>query len=459
MNASCPLNKATDWARVTKRRGSAVGNACRTCMSIANTYPSLSFEGVVARCKTNDQFREEVKAAAEVCRKRKAGDFQEENLTTSEDYYVKVERELVFMSLTEFEKHFRIKASEVNQLNIIELPCESGKIERGILLMSPQAPWRRVTVGKLSGSELRGQMLSSSQQLRPQQGRDLQEWYQGEVARTVAQRSLREVAPSETQIQEWIAAAEPRQQQQQQQQQLLEEQGVAALPPLQAGAVEHVADEDDEEVWQADAPAARLLLQGGKDGKKGGKNKGGKGSKSNKGGSKNGGGKGGYDVRSASGRSASGSVRDRSRSGERSVKTRTSPKGKLESQALKYMEVLKPEKIAEGICMGRDVFQASRVAHALEQSNPGAECVSLRAHIDFCRKAELLSPAKIMTLPPSELQQTMEEVLPQLEQHPEELRAGILRCSMRQLGVPTNKEQVDKWLELILPGLAIHELF
>ena len=85
---------------------------------------------------------------------------------------------------------------------------------------------------------------------------------------TVAQRCLREVPASEAQIPEWIAAAEPRQHLQQ----LPEEQCVAALPPLQAGAVEHIADEDNEEARQAKAPAARLLLQGGKDGKTSGKN-------------------------------------------------------------------------------------------------------------------------------------------------------------------------------------------
>ena len=116
------------------------------------------------------------------------------------------------------------------------------------------------------------------------------------------------------------------------------------------------------------------------------------------------------------------------------------------------MELLDPERIAAGQQLGKELFQAGRVASALETTNPGAESVSLRARIDFCKRVELLTASKIASLQAAELSEVMEEVLPQLENHPAELKVNILRSSMRVQGIPSNETAVKNWLSQVLPG-------
>ena len=175
---SPPCAEATPWASVLKRRGEEVptGPKCYACaMTHRIAYGTMTWSEVVARALSTPTFQAELAAAKQkyLTTKRSAKSaWLPESLEEQRSTSFFVEQKYLMITASEFERDFG-KVSHYPDLHWQELPDEFGKVQKCLLVVNPESPYRQITFRGQSGFQLQRLIADAGDMLRREQNTDL----------------------------------------------------------------------------------------------------------------------------------------------------------------------------------------------------------------------------------------------------------------------------------------------
>eukprot|EP00971_Amphidinium_carterae_P122339 2422478-Amphidinium_carterae.1 len=171
--------EATAWAKKLKKSGHAAGTACLYCKQAAGAWPGLEWENIVAKAKTDPEFKAQHAKAAMVARQLQLpppAAFEQQQLDEVSRTGLRVEKEFVFITCKDFKIKYGIEASAVPDVSVVELEVETGKLERGVLV-HPEHAERKVFIYHDSSYCLNTVKHSGARQLRANEGKDWASFY------------------------------------------------------------------------------------------------------------------------------------------------------------------------------------------------------------------------------------------------------------------------------------------
>eukprot|EP00971_Amphidinium_carterae_P327875 6459458-Amphidinium_carterae.1 len=163
------MGQETAWAAYRKGSGDrkeAAGEKCKECALIhAKGYANLSWEEVLARCKTVPEFATQFREA----KRRLRGEVQavQESANNIVNFSLRCTQAYDFISVTELEDTMELKSlASVQELPWTSIPDEHGMKQTGVLVKRPEP--RRVHISwsqelSASSSLLTGTIVRSGQ--------------------------------------------------------------------------------------------------------------------------------------------------------------------------------------------------------------------------------------------------------------------------------------------------------
>ena len=172
----CPSGKSVfpqnvEWAKKTKKGGTAVDSRCKLCATVARTWPGLTWEGLVAKARCSAEFKGEVELARLAVQDQRFDSFHKQSYDSVANMSLEMTKEFVFIGATEFESAHGLKLQDVVSLApfTVEIPNELNKLEKG-LLVQPEGAHRRVRVTNTIGTAFATHIHEGPRQLRAKQG-------------------------------------------------------------------------------------------------------------------------------------------------------------------------------------------------------------------------------------------------------------------------------------------------
>ena len=415
------------WAK--RKKGQAVEERCGECWKLVNRgFPGKSWEELLLRSQTSASFGKEYEEALRVMQSGVRSFIAEEFASTVRQEVV-AEREYIVLSETDFRKRFAKSPQEAG-VAMEEVQCESGEKVKGVLVLNPDMPHRRIRVRCVTGTVLEQKLQSPAEHYRPGQTHELKEWYERDLGKTLPVRLRRPMTLEELSAK---MAEKP-----------TEAVNEAAADQKQATSEEQAPQPEKESDSESEmAVVAAVALPSGAHAsskkpadkkvnkqKQRGKDKADTGEIRRRVASK----------RAVGDGSVTGSVaatdakKPRSsaataRSGASQIGLgATSPRGQLEHDLRECLEKLNLHDILSGQPCRQGVYNANRkIEQAQKVERDSAETVNLKAHLQLVDSAELLSLKKIGTLSSAERQEKLEELMPHIDS-PEDLPGAWQAC-------------------------------
>ena len=465
-----------------------MGNQCGDCRVLKETaWPHLSWETMVIRVEAEAGFAKEVQNALSVlqglCERR----FRKQSFDTEQGLEVLLEKRLILMGEAAFEKEFKVKAKEVGA-DVVCLMSEEGEEIKGVLMQEDTAAHRHVIVRSRVSTCLRSHLMAPSEQLRAEQGKDLQKWYEQDLVR---QRPRSMSTPqSFAEMKAKVAAyvqkkAEERAFREKEKEELAKlEQQRAQQPDMPSGPIPVKSEIEEQEASEEteSEDEGRLLLpsemhkgkrkKGGKGGKAGGK-----GGKKGLQGSKDSGQKRRKteaashvvpaptpapppsSAKPASVRSGKHSDNSgRSAAATRMTQRRAalagcSPSEKRTQDMEYYMEWVSVDDLLACKSLGNAMHQAERKLKSWVDEDPelehSAEYVQLKQHLDIGRQAEKLA-TEMGKLSKQDRDNLMEQVMPHATNLTAQFQSDLLGAICRD-HTYKSKADVEMLLAMVWP--------
>ena len=158
------------------REGPAVGRKCLACATVhTRAWAHLSWDTFLSMARTSTSFSSQVGQAKQVLAGKLTKTFIPETLEGLDVVEMRCEKQLVFMTLTQFESKFGVKATTLG-VSIDEIVDEAGVKTTGVLMTDASAPYRKVVMSHRAGLMIRKSLCNPDTQLRSNQCEDTRSW-------------------------------------------------------------------------------------------------------------------------------------------------------------------------------------------------------------------------------------------------------------------------------------------
>ena len=246
-------------------------------LELAAAYPLLDWSTVILKKRTSESFAAELQQALQVVAGKAAVKFQTSAYERHDVVGWLVEHDLRFLSVCDFERVCGCKPTD------IDMPMESlpigpeGKMVQGVMVRDSDKPGVRLKAFQRMEGLLRTNVFPESREVRPQQAKEIKEWYETDLARTLpksvssgptrlpAMHSFDNIAQK---AKEMLQAAKDRAQKAQELQRAEEELLAGPDPAVPEEAVEEKMEENPEEIVTNVIPDTGLVAPSDKVGKK-----------------------------------------------------------------------------------------------------------------------------------------------------------------------------------------------
>ena len=153
-----------------------MGNKCELCLTTTKqAWPNISWEGVLLKMRTDDQFAKEVSQAIKVKSGHATQAFPKEDVKVANNIMYMVEKEYNLISEQEFETRFGMKIADAG-LVAEEYVDEYGNSMKGIVMDDGSAQ-RKIKIVSVQNLCLEEWLHAHDKQLRPSQGKDVKNWF------------------------------------------------------------------------------------------------------------------------------------------------------------------------------------------------------------------------------------------------------------------------------------------
>ena len=152
---------------------------------MTTAYPGESWESLALKLSTNVAAHKEFALALKVAAGHKPKDFLAQSFATDKALELCTEQAYIIVSEKDFLTKYGIQPAFIPGLQLDNFETESGTV-RGIAVVDPENPHRRLIVRRRIGTHLNTVMLNGSEQVRPEQGTALAAWYEPDALRTRA---------------------------------------------------------------------------------------------------------------------------------------------------------------------------------------------------------------------------------------------------------------------------------
>ena len=470
-----------------------VGPACLACASVQErAFPGVSWSELVGRAKSDPDFAKSIALAKQHLLKAKAGqepkEWIQETLDEDTEYSVVVERSLIFLAATEFERLHGCKIPSDQVLE--EITDETGQKVKGLILQDTAAPWRRIRLERRTGLSLHRELGRPADMLRAGQNADLMQYLKSDEAKKQSRGWKHPLTGAE--MQQLIERARSVEKRAVKDSDVVEPAPLEAphshaehsgAPQEQTGAEADLYGEEEEDqaaVSHLPVSAAALRLQESTDagnakkrgqGKANAAKKAAKPKQSSRSGmhpplpkraKTDAAGSGSGSACGPSSVSEEASARSRSPGSKRTRLTKKgSPQGKLESmqmQATKWVTDLKAAAydVLSGKVGGNQLYQARRVLEALENLNQkdSTEYINLCAMKCFVEQCEVMTNVnRLCAMDPQAREKALEEMYSYLEEVPSTFQVALCTCHARAMTMD-NEAGVKEWIAMVQPPVT-----
>ena len=464
-------------------------NACRECYKVASEgWRTLSWDQLMLKAQVDEQVRDEIASALKVRRTGRAPWMRQDVGSCLSQAY-EVMSEYVILTEQQYRDKFGITPAAAG-VRIDEVQDEHGHILRGVVLVDPKQPFKKLRLLSRFEFQMSEELHRSQEQLRSTQGREMFTHYTGEHAKD-GPGFLR--APPMTFDAMELLAAEKLQQAGAEATAAAAAAAAAAAGQMEATEDAHNpstsilnpnSEEEPDEDEEALAPLMPSTLAQREDTKK--RRKGGKAS-----------GKGkakqmprkharhefppatpaalqpmpkqlaapALTQTTAPARSRSPRVKEEQHSnpdsvGARSVSKslRSPPDEHKVSACIKSLDL---STIVSGVARGNEMYQARRVRDCLLKTDPHSlDLVLLQTHLDKCITAQKLVSTKIGSLTAMERKKALEALQPEAISWPIDVQTALVSIKLKEEvgnGCPASEEEVKAkaamFLDLLSPWM------
>ena len=447
------------------------GPKCWSCGAVATlSYSHLSWTELLSKARSDSKVAAEITDAKELLSRRgppPTSGFMNEALTESSQMHISVQRSLLFISQAELEAEHNIRVP-VEQL--AEITDEHGKKLRGILKVNPLKPHREILITRQAGFDLSKTLCS--QELRPQQNRELLQHLHGEEQKSRSKHWKNPMDEAELKLFIEQYKGLPKSE--------AAEQGAESVAPLARAEDGEEANNGGERqaVLVSELPMNLLVSRGedaeGKKPKAKAKAKGQKRATGAAGAAapsvlltdtkkrrtslaleKGDAEMGDVDKASLSSYGGSSKVASVALSSKSSWK-RGGEAQRFEAQAEKYRRELRPESALIGVSIKTPMYQARRIITAMQEHDAeqgtnlvaSQPCIQLKAHMELMEMCEEAS--RLPSLSASRCSELLERISTKVDPLPSPFQCTIIVTRVQALQWVQSKD-VETWMSLAQP--------
>ena len=153
--------------------------------AVAAAYPLLDWSAVILKKKTSPSFKEELEQALAVFAKKASVSFQTSAYERHNVVGWLVEHELRFLPISDFERLCNCKPSDIDMATEALPIGPEGKMVNGVMVRDTSQPGVKIRAYQAVEGLLRTNVFPDSQEIRPGQAREVKEWYEADLARTL----------------------------------------------------------------------------------------------------------------------------------------------------------------------------------------------------------------------------------------------------------------------------------
>ena len=467
------LCQAVQWAshKVTKSGETPTGSACYLCAAVAaHSFGAKSWADV-STAKSSPDFAKTVSEAREQLQARKGVLPQKpwlaEELNEQIQIRVKMCRSLIFLSISEFEEKYGTRVGDYGpgELHIEEVKDEQGNLTKGVCMVDPQAPHRKLVLEAEMSKVLVTSLGERSEMLRAQQHSDMMSFLVQDAAKKQC-RSFKS-PPTEDEMRKLAEKVSARVEAQQ-------KSGgsgtLDALAPLETPS-KGKRDEDD---MKADSPDGQvvskvgpnlgqmLLQQQAAQSEKQGRGR----PKAKARGTERGASATEQPAKKKARTSAqalglqpdsasvgSSHMESSSQSTRYRLGSKTSSKTPLEKLIAGYQKWREELSLSEALIGNPQKnanYQARRVVSGFQERGmqDSTECIRLKTRVDLAEKC--LAASQIGEVPAEKREALLSEVCAAVEYLPAGFQKVLLEQSVKDLGFNSIAD-VKRWIEIVQP--------
>ena len=437
----------------------------------AHSFGAKLWPDIVSTAKSDPEFAKIVSEARGQLQARKGvlpqKSWLAEDLTEQMQVRIKMARSMIFLTISEFEEKFGTKVADYgpNELQIEELKDELGNPIKGVCMVDPDAPYRKLTLESSTGKLLVTSLADRSEMLRAQQHNDMMAFLVQDAAKKQC-RSFKS-PPTEAEMRKLAEKVCARLEGQQK---IANINGQEALAPLETPS-KSKRDEDD---MAEDSPDGQVVSKVGPNlGQMLLQQQAAQSEKRGRGRPKA---KCRVTERSASateqpakkkakisaqvvgsqldsasaGTSGAGSS---SQSARHRISTKSANKSTVDKLIVGYQKWREELSLSECLCgnpQKNTIYQANRVVSGFQERGMQdcTECIRLKTRLDLAEKCLLAS--QISQVPKEKRESLLAEVCAAVEFLPAGFQKVLLEQSVKDLAFGSIAD-VDLWIEIVQP--------
>ena len=123
---------------MNKRTQQPLDPRCYNCVvTTSKAWPSLEWPNIVAKSRSDAQFKSLVQAAIAVYTGRAEKNFHPEQVCDVSSQMIVVERKFLFLSEDEFTSHFGVRPAQVPEVRLESHVNEQGQEVQGVVCLDP----------------------------------------------------------------------------------------------------------------------------------------------------------------------------------------------------------------------------------------------------------------------------------------------------------------------------------